>query len=48
MYFIPTIATSIYTVLDKTLIGVITQNDAQNGYYEQATKIINMAKSVSV
>lgn len=47
MYFIPTIATSIYTVLDKTLIGVITQNDAQNGYYEQATKIINMAKSVS-
>lgn len=25
MYFIPTIATSIYTVLDKTLIGVITQ-----------------------
>lgn len=47
MYFIPTIATSIYTVLDKTLIGVITQDDAQNGYYEQATKIINMAKSVS-
>lgn len=47
MYFIPTIATSIYTVLDKTLIGVITQNDAENGYYEQATKIINMAKSVS-
>lgn len=47
MYFIPTIATSIYTVLDKTLIGVITQNDAENGYYEQATKIINMAKSVA-
>ena len=44
MYFIPTIATSIYTVLDKTLIGVITQNDAQNGYYEQATKIINQLK----
>ncbi len=36
-----------FSVLDKTLIGVITQNDAQNGYYEQATKIINMAKSVS-
>ncbi len=46
IYFIPTIATSIYTVLDKTLIGVITGNDYQNGYYEQATKIINMIKTV--
>lgn len=46
VYFIPTIATSIYTVLDKTLIGVFTNDNYQNGYYEQATKIINMAKSV--
>ncbi|MBO5469806.1 MAG: flippase [Lachnospiraceae bacterium] len=45
IYFIPTIATSIYTVLDKTLIGAITHNQYQNGYYEQATKIINMAKT---
>lgn len=45
VYFIPTIATSIYTVLDKTLIGVITKDSFQNGYYEQATKIINMAKT---
>ena len=47
IYFIPTIATSIYTVLDKTLIGAITQNSKENGYYEQATRIINMAKSVT-
>ncbi len=46
VYFIPTIATSIYTVLDKTLIGVITGNSYENGYYEQATKIINIVKSV--
>lgn len=46
IYFIPTIATSIYTVLDKTLIGVITNDSYQNGYYEQATKIINIAKTV--
>lgn len=45
VYFIPTIATSVYTVLDKTLIGIITHNEYQNGYYEQATKIINMAKT---
>ena len=45
VYFVPTISTTIYTVLDKTLIGAITQDNYQNGYYEQATKIINMAKS---
>ena len=46
IYFIPTIATSIYTVLDKTLIGTITGSSYQNGYYEQATKIIKIVKSV--
>lgn len=46
VYFIPTIATSIYTVLDKTLIGLITKNSYENGYYEQATKIINIAKGL--
>ncbi len=45
VYFIPTIATSIYTVLDKTLIGLITQDSYQNGYYEQATKIISIVKT---
>ncbi len=45
VYFIPTFATSIYTVLDKTLIGLITQNDYQNGYYEQATKVMNVVKT---
>lgn len=47
IYFIPTIATSIYTVLDKTLIGLITNSEEQNGYYEQATKIINMTKAIT-
>ena len=47
VYFVPTIATSVYTILDKTLIGLITQETAENGNYEQATKIINMAKTLS-
>lgn len=47
VYFIPTIATSVYTVLDKTLIGAITKDNFENGYYEQATKIINMAKAIT-
>lgn len=46
VYFIPTIATSIYTMLDKAMIGWITKNDFENGYYEQATKIINICKTV--
>lgn len=45
-YFIPTIATSVYTVLDKTMIGAITKSSDQNGYYEQATKIVRMIQSL--
>lgn len=44
--FIPNIAISLYTVLDKTLIGVITQDSAQNGYYEEADKIVKCAMTV--
>lgn len=40
--FIPTIAVQIYTVLDKTMIGVITQDAFENGYYEQSMKIVRM------
>lgn len=42
-FFIPTIAIQIYTYLDKTMIGVITNDSFQNGYYEQAHKIVSMA-----
>lgn len=44
--FLPTIAISIYTTLDKTLIGAITGSDAENGYYEQAEKIVKMAMTL--
>lgn len=46
VYFVPTIATSVYTVLDKTLLGVITNDAVQNGYYQQAEKVVNLAKSI--
>lgn len=39
IYFIPSFATSIYTVLDKSMIRWITGSEFQNGYYEQAHKI---------
>lgn len=41
--FIPTIAIQVYTVLDKTMIGLITHSSFENGYYEQAIKISKMA-----
>ncbi len=39
IYFIPTIATSVYTLLDKTMIGFFSDGTEQNGYYEQAHRI---------
>ena len=44
--FVPTIAIQIYTVLDKTMIGVITQDAFENGYYEQAIKISRMVLTI--
>ncbi len=44
--FIPTIAISIYTVLDKTLIGVIMQSDTANGLYEQSEKIVKILLTI--
>lgn len=37
-YFIPTIATSVYTILDRTLLGLFTEDSSQNGYYFQSEK----------
>lgn len=42
LLFVSQVAIQIYTVLDKTMIGLITQSDAQNGYYEQAQKLIRV------
>lgn len=47
IYFIPTIATSIYTVLDKTLLGIFVGSAVENGYYEQTTKIIRISQSLT-
>ena len=44
--FAPSIAIEIYTVLDKTMIGWITKDSFQSGYYEQALKITKTALAV--
>ncbi len=45
-YFIPTIATTLYLTMDKTMIGMITADNYENGYYEQAIQITNMLKTI--
>lgn len=40
--FLPQIATEVYTVLDKTMIGVLGSNIDQVGYYTQAQKIVKI------
>lgn len=44
--FLPTVAVQIYTVLDKTMIGVITDSSFENGYYEQAVKMSRMLVAI--
>lgn len=44
--FLPQIAIQIYTVLDKTMIGVITNSMEEVGYYEQAQKIVRASLMV--
>lgn len=39
VFFLPTIAISVYTILDRTMLGYIASNE-EVGFYEQAYKII--------
>ena len=42
VFFIPTIATSIYTILDKTMLGLYSVSKEENGYYEQTSNIVKL------
>lgn len=41
-FFIPTIASQVYLVLDKTMLGMIAETTAESGCYEQAQKVIRI------
>ncbi len=41
-YFIPVVATTLYTIIDKAMIGGISKSKYENGYYEQASGFIKM------
>lgn len=44
--FIPQIATQIYTVLDKTMIGSMISEKSEVGYYEQSQKIVKLLLTI--
>lgn len=44
--FIPQIATQIYTVLDKTMVGALTNDMNEVGFYEQAQKTVKSALTI--
>ena len=46
LLFLPQIATEVYTVLDKTMIGAICPDIAQTGYYTQAQKIVKIVLTI--
>lgn len=41
--FVPAIATQLYSIIDKSMLGGITMDPNQNGYYEQSEKIVKMS-----
>lgn len=44
--FLPQIAISIYTLLDKSMLGFITGNASEVGYFGQAEKIIKISLTI--
>lgn len=42
IFFIPTIAASVYSILDKSVINIVTHSNLENGYYENASKILTI------
>lgn len=41
-FFIPLMATQLYSQLDKIMLGAIASSSVENGYYEQSRKIVSI------
>lgn len=46
LLFLPTIAIQIYMYVDKSMLRAFSVNSIENGYYDQAEKIVRLAISV--
>lgn len=45
--FLPQVAIQVYVILDKTMLGFFADTYTENGYYEQADKIVKMCLSIA-
>lgn len=46
-FFIPALAVTLFTSLNQTLLGVLGNNSAENGYFSQGMKIQNLLSSLA-
>lgn len=46
VFFIPVVANSVYTVLDRTMLGFLTRDAVEIGYYEQGHRVITLLLTV--
>lgn len=46
VYFLPTVSYQVYAVLDRAMLGIIYDDNAENGFYEQAHKLVNVVTMV--
>lgn len=44
--FIPVLSVQLYYTIDKTMLGMVTNGMTENGYYEQAIKIIRLCQNM--
>lgn len=44
--FLPAISVTLFSSIDKTMLGVLSKSPFENGYYEQTMKLVNMALAV--
>lgn len=47
VYFVPTIATAIYSMVDKTMLGAFDTAKISTGLYEAAEKLVKVALAIS-
>lgn len=47
VYFVPTLATALYSMIDKTMLGLFDSSKVTTGYYEQAEKLVKVALAFS-
>lgn len=47
IYFIPTVATAIYSMVDKTMLGLFDPQKISTGLYESAERLVKVALAIS-